>query len=132
MMKKPIATAALLTVAISVALQSFAEGAIDATNTLPDAKPGECFAKVIVPAAFETTSEEVVVTPEKNTIEIVPTTFDPVEKNIDIKPSYSKLKAVPAKYRSEIVLVEIEPSRNEWVTSLSKKGIQQARIIGSS
>lgn len=128
MRQKGFATAALLTVAISVAMQSYAadepkSSPIDATNTLPDAKPGECFAKVIVPAAYETNAEEVVVQPEQETVEIIPATFDAAEKDVETKPAYTKLKAVAAKYRAEEEVVEIEAARNEWVTSLGKRGI---------
>ncbi len=127
MMNKGIASVALLAVSISVAMHSYAEGEesnpIDATNTLPDAKPGECFAKVIVPATYETSTKEVEVQPEQETVEIIPATFDTAEQEIQTKPAYTTLKAVPAKYRSEEELVEIEPARNEWVTSLGRKGI---------
>ena len=34
---------------------------IDNTNTLPDAKPGQCYAKVMVPAEYETKAEKVLV-----------------------------------------------------------------------
>ncbi|MEE9303496.1 MAG: peptidoglycan-binding domain-containing protein [Thiotrichaceae bacterium] len=128
MMNKGIASVALLAVSISVAMHSYAEGEgasspVDATNTLPDAKPGECFAKVIVPATYETSTQEVVVQPEQETVEIIPATFDAAEQEIETRPAYTKLKAVPAKYRSEEELVETEPARNEWVTSLGRKGI---------
>ncbi len=127
MIKKGFATVAILTVAVSVAMQAYAEGEeaspVDATNTLPDAKPGECFAKVIVPAEYETSTEEVVVQPEQETIEIIPATFDTAEVEVQVKPEYTVLKAVPAKYRTEEEIVEIEPARNEWVTSLGKRGI---------
>lgn len=128
MRQKGFATAALLTVAISVAMQSYAadepkSSPIDATNTLPDAKPGECFAKVIVPATYETNTEEVVVQPEQETVEIIPASFDAAEKEVETKPAFTKLKAVAAKYRTEEEVVEIEAARNEWVTSLRKRGI---------
>lgn len=127
MIKKRIATVALLSMAVSVAMQAYAEdgtnGTIDATNTLPDAKPGECFAKVIVPAVYETTTDEVVVKPEQETIEIIPTTFDTIEQEIEVKPEYTELTAIPAKFREEEELVEVEAARNEWVTSLGRRGI---------
>ena len=31
---------------------------IDNTNTLPDAKPGQCYAKVMIPAKYETKTEK--------------------------------------------------------------------------
>lgn len=127
MIKKRIATVALLSMAVSVAMQTYAEegdsNPIDATSTLPDAKPGECFAKVIVPATFETRTEEVVIQPEQETIEIIPTTFDAAEQEVEVRPSYTKLTAIPAKFRTEEELVEVEAARNEWVTSLGRRGI---------
>ncbi len=96
---------------------------IDATNTLPDAKPGECFAKVIVPAEYETRTEKVLVKPESEKVVINPAVFDVAEKSIVEKEGYTKIKAIPAKFREEIIEVETSPASNTWVTSLGKKGI---------
>ncbi|HIQ07276.1 MAG TPA: hypothetical protein EYH35_02330 [Thiotrichaceae bacterium] len=124
-MKKSLASVAILTLAISTAMQAYAEGSspVDATNTLPDAKPGQCFAKVIVPAVFEIISEEVVVVPEKETVKIVPASFDKAEKELEIKPAHTVLKVIPATFKKEQETVEIEAERMEWVTSLGRRGI---------
>ena len=96
---------------------------VDATNTLPDAKPGECYAKVIVPAKYEVKAEKVMIKPETEKVEIKPAAFDVSEKTVVAKEGYTKIKAVPAKFREEVEEVEISPSRTVWVTSLGKKGI---------
>ncbi len=96
---------------------------IDATSTLPDAKPGECFAKVIVPAEFETKSEQVMVKPESEKVEVTPATFDSAEKEVVVKEGFTTLKAVPAKFRTETVEVEVSPASTAWATSLSDKAI---------
>ena len=96
---------------------------IDATNTLPDAKPGECFAKVIVPAKYETKTEEVLIKPESEKVEVKPATFDVAEKSIIAKEGFTKIKAIPAKFREEIEEIEISKASTTWVTSLDKKGI---------
>ena len=96
---------------------------IDATNTLPDAKPGECFAKVIVPAQYETTTEEVLIKPESESVEIKPAVFDVTEQSIIEKEGYTKIKAIPAKFREEVIQVETSKAGSTWVTSLDKKGI---------
>lgn len=130
MNNKRIASVAVLTMAISVAMQSYAEEAVtaesspvDATDTLPDAKPGECYAKVIVPAVFEVRPEEVEVNPEQETVEIVPATFDTEETEIEISPAYTQLKVIPTKFKKEEMQVEIEAERNEWVTSLGDRAL---------
>ena len=96
---------------------------VDATNTLPDAKPGECYAKVIVPAQYETTTEEVLVKPESEKVEVKPAVFDVAEKSVVEKEGYTKIKVVPAKFREEFEEVEVSPAGKEWVTNLGKNGI---------
>lgn len=122
MLNKSYASAAILSLLIPVS-QAADTDRVDATDTLPDAKPGECYSKVIVPAVFETVSEEVLVKPETNTVEIIPASFDVQEKEVLVKEAYTKLVAVPAVYRSETEEVEVSPARNEWVTRLDRRGI---------
>jgi hypothetical protein len=125
-----IASAALLSVAVTMAIQAYAEegdtGAsnpIDATGTLPAAKPGECYAKVLVPAEFEVRPEEIEVQPEQETTELVQATFDVEDKEVQVRPEYTTLKVISPKYRTEKEEVEVEPARTEWVTRLDRKGI---------
>ena len=122
MLNKSYASAAILSLLIPVS-QAADTDRVDATDTLPDAKPGECYSKVIVPAVFETVSEEVLVKPETNTVEIIPASFDVQEKEVLVKEAYTKLVAVPAVYRTETEEVEVSPERNEWVTRLDRRGI---------
>jgi len=96
---------------------------IDATHTLPDAKPGECYAKVIVPAKYDVKTEKVMVKPESEKVEVKPATFDIAEKPLLKKEGYTKIKVVPTKFRQEIEEVEISPAATNWVTDLGRKGI---------
>jgi hypothetical protein len=96
---------------------------IDATNTLPDAKPGECFAKVIVPAEYSTKTEEVLVKPESEEVEIKAAVFDVAETSIVEKEGYTKIKVIPASFREEFIEVETSKAGSSWVTNLGKKGI---------
>ncbi len=96
---------------------------IDATNTLPDAKPGECYAKVIVPAKYEIKKEKVLVKPETEKVEVKPATFDIAEKPVLIKEGFTKIKVLPTKFKQEIEEVEISPASTMWVTALGRKGI---------
>jgi predicted transcriptional regulator len=121
MLNKRHASVALLSLLIPV--MGVAEDRVDATATLPDAKPGECYAKVIVPAKFEIKPEKVLIKPESETVEIVPATYDVSEKKVLIKEAAKKLIAVPATYKTENEEIEISPARNEWVTNLGRRGI---------
>ena len=99
------------------------EGRVDATATLPNAKPGECYAKVIVPAKYDTKTEEVLVKPESEEVNIKAVIFDTVEKPVVVKAGYTKIKVVPTKFREEIEEVETSKAGTSWVTRLGKKAI---------
>ena len=121
MLNKRHASVALLSLLIPV--MGVAEDRVDATATLPDAKPGECYAKVIVPAQFEVKPENVLIKPESETVEIIAATYDVSEKKVLVKEAAKKLIAVPAVYSVENEEIEIAPARNEWVTNLGRRGI---------
>ncbi len=122
MLNKRHASVALLSLLIPI-MGTAAEDRVDATATLPDAKPGECYAKVIVPAQFEVKPEKVLIRPETETVEIIAATYDVQEKQVLIKEAAKKLVAVPAKYKFANEEIEISPARNEWVTNLGRRGI---------
>jgi hypothetical protein len=106
-------------------------------NRPPNAKPGECYARVLRPAVFETTNERVLKKEASQRIEIIPPRYETVEESVEIKPATIKLEVVPAVYTTveEQVLVkpavtetrevpavfrtvtetkEISPQRSEW------------------
>ncbi|MEH6455130.1 MAG: peptidoglycan-binding domain-containing protein [Cocleimonas sp.] len=96
---------------------------IDATNTLPDAKPGECYAKVIIPAQYDVKTETVLVKPVSEKVTVAPAVFDTAEKSIIEKEAFTKISVIPAKFREEIEQVEVSKAGTSWVTDLGKKGI---------
>lgn len=123
MLNKSYASAAILSLLIPVSSFAADTDRVDATDTLPDAKPGECYSKVIVPAVFEVATEEVMVKPETSTVEIIPATYDVQEKEVLVKEASTRLVAVPATYRAVTEEVETAPARTEWVTNLGRRGI---------
>ncbi len=96
---------------------------IDATGVLPNAQPGECYAKVIVPAVFESVTETVLVKPVSETVSVIPAVFDTAEKSVIEKEAFTTIKVVPAKFREEVEEVEISKAGTTWVTDLGNKGI---------
>lgn len=94
-----------------------AGGAASAGLMPTDAKPGECYAQVIVPAKFETVVKEVVRQEASERIETIPAVFRQVTKRVMVKPESSYLEIVPAQYEtvSEQVLIKPETKRLEAV-----------------
>jgi hypothetical protein len=96
---------------------------IDNTNTLPPAKPGQCYAKVMVPAKYETKEEKVLVRESAEKIETIPAKYEWMEKTVTINAAHTKLVPVPAKYEKIAEKIELSPSRQTWVTSMKKSAI---------
>jgi hypothetical protein len=103
----------------------------------PNAKPGECYARVFVPPAYKTVSEQAlkheateeleVVPARYETVrkkvlvketaerwEIVPATFDTVEERILVRPASKNLVAVPAQYETVTERVVDTPAHTAW------------------
>ena len=70
MTNKPLLKACMLGFAAGVAAPLLAID--DNTNTLPNAKPGECYAKVMVPAQHRDETTTVVVKEAAQKVEVIP------------------------------------------------------------
>ncbi len=83
----------------------------------PNAKPGECYARVFVPATYRTDTERVVVKPASERIEIIPATYGWVEERVMTKEASTRLELVPATYKwiEERVMTKEASTRLEKV-----------------
>jgi outer membrane murein-binding lipoprotein Lpp len=79
----------------------------------PNAKAGECFARVLIPPVYETTSERVLAKDASASIKIVPAKYEWAEERVLVKETSEKLQVVPATYKteSEKILVKAASTR---------------------
>lgn len=119
----------LLTVLIATSLSTQASLAqtVDNTATLPNAQPGECYAKVVTPTEYKTETESVVIKQASETIEIVPAKYRLVEEQVMIKEASTKVVPVPAEYEIVEEKVETSPASNQWFT-VAGKGKKRKKI----
>jgi len=95
---------------------SIASGTSKSTDNLrgellpPNAKAGECYARVLVPPVEETTSERVLVREASSIIAIVPAKYEMAEEKVEMKEASEKLVVIPATYKTieEKILVKPE------------------------
>jgi len=92
--------------------------ALSAAETPPNAKPGECYARVLLPAKYATVKDEVVIKEATEKITIIPPQFETSEEKIELRPSYTKLIPVPATYKDVNETIEVKPAERLWVSSL--------------
>lgn len=103
----------------------------------PDARPGECFARVKVPAQYRSVTERVVVDEGGSRVHVTPAQFasrtqqymtreagvryevrQPVYKTVSeqvmVRPGYKQLQVVPAEYRNVSQTVQVSAPHLAW------------------
>jgi len=102
------------------------------------AKPGECYGKVsipavtktetkqvevkgasktiarIVPATYSTATEQVLVREASEKLVVIPATYKTVTETITVKPQSTRVVKVPAKYEMVREQILVSPARTEW------------------
>lgn len=80
----------------------------------PNAKPGECYAKVFAPPRFKTVTERVLVRDASDTIEIIPAKYEWVEEKVLVKDASTQLEAVPAEFAPRSQTFEVNSGHTDW------------------
>jgi hypothetical protein len=108
--------------AAPVLAASTAEGMAGQEMLPPNAKPGECYARVYVPPTYKTTEERVLKKEASEKVEVIPAKYDWAEERVLAKESSQRLEVVPATYgwKEETVLVKPESTRLETVPAVYK------------
>ena len=75
-----------------------------------NAKPGECYARVLIPAVYQTTTERVETKKQSERIEIIPARYETVEEEVLVRPATTRTEVVPARYETVEERVEIKPA----------------------
>jgi len=109
--------------ALVLALGFFATGVAESQDTVkdaislypPDAKPGECYAKVLVPAKYDVVTEKVLKREASDKITVIPAKFEWVEERILVKEAGEAVEVLPTKYRWIEERVMVEPASTRLV-----------------
>ena len=95
--------------------------ASEISQTPPNAKAGECYARVVLPAEYETVEEKVLIKEASEEINILPAEYGESEVEVEVVPATKKLVPVPASYKEVTETIEVKPAVRTWKTSLKKK-----------
>lgn len=116
-----IALGALVSAVVIAADQEGTGAAAGAGLLPPNARAGECYAKVMVPAEYKTVDEKVLVADASQKIEVIPAKYEWTEVSVPVQQESEKLIAVPARFETIEEKVEIEPAYTEWRLGLGTK-----------
>jgi len=82
----------------------------------PNARPGECYAKVLIPAVRDSKSERVQVSEERKVLaRIIPAKYEVQTERIQVSEEKKVLaRIVPARYEVQTERVLVTPARKYW------------------
>lgn len=76
----------------------------------PNARPGECYARVWVPEIYETRTDKVLRKEASESIEIIPAQYETVQEPVLVKEATTRLETVPAVYETVTEEVVVKPA----------------------
>ncbi len=110
----------VLAVSLLAASGSLTADAVE-SSIIPNAKPGECYAKALIPAKFETHTEKVLVKEASERLEVVPAKFGTSTQKVLIKEASEKLQIIPATFKNVTDKVQVREEETLWRTSLKNR-----------
>jgi hypothetical protein len=86
----------------------------------PNAKSGECYARVWVPETFKNVNEKLLATEASERVEVIPATYAWTTETVEVKQASSKLVNVPAVYGSETETIQTRAEQLIWRLDLGR------------
>lgn len=80
----------------------------------PNARPGECYAKVWIPPEFKTVSERVCVREASERLEVIPAKYEWVEEKVMVKEASKTLDVEPAEYATREHTIQTDSGHTDW------------------
>jgi len=80
----------------------------------PNARPGECYARVFIPAVYHTVSERVLKRDATERIEIVPEKYEFIDQRVLISEAHKKYIKIPAEYKWIEEKILVKPAHTMW------------------
>lgn len=82
----------------------------------PNAKPGECYARVLIPEQYEMQTEKVLASEAAEKLSVTPAKYQMVQKKILVKEASEKIVPVPATYKTVTEKVLVKEASEQIVT----------------
>ena len=81
---------------------------------LANAAPGTCYSERLIPARFETRTEQVLVAEASSSVSIIPATYENVDERVLTSEASSRIVEVPAVYETQSERILVKPATTIW------------------
>ncbi|NHK27296.1 hypothetical protein FF098_005210 [Parvularcula flava] len=96
---------------------------------LPPAKPGECYARILIPAQYESYTDRLLASEASERVEIIPAQYEWAEERVVVNEGGERIEVVPATYRMVTETVVVEPARIELKTIPARYETRTERVL---
>jgi hypothetical protein len=83
---------------------------VAAGDAPPQAEPGQCYARVVTPARYESYTENALLAPASKRIEVMPARYGDDVETVVVKEASKRIEVVPATYKTVTEQVEVRPA----------------------
>lgn len=83
---------------------------VDSSLFPPDAKPGQCYARILTEEKYRTWEERVLVKDESESVQIIPARYQTAQERVLVKEASSRIETVPAEYEMVAERVLVKPA----------------------
>jgi hypothetical protein len=80
----------------------------------PNPKAGECYARVLIPATFQTTQETMLKREASERIQVIPAEYETITEKLLVKQASTRVEVVPAVYETVTERVLDQPAHTVW------------------
>ena len=115
----------------SSATASSSVGGLGSTSDLfpPNAEAGQCYARVLFPEKFETSTERVLAKEAGERIEVIPASFENGTERVLVKEATSRLEVIPATYKTVTEQVLVKPASKQVVAVPAEYRTETERVL---
>ncbi len=121
----------VVAVSLVAASSSLTADAVE-SSVIPNAQPGECYAKALIPAKFTTSTEKVLVKEVSERLEIVPAQFGSTSQKVMTKEASEKITIIPATFKNITEKVQVRDEEIFWRTGLKSSVPVSAEILAAA
>jgi len=102
----------------------------DGGDLPPNAQPGKCYAKCLIPDQYDTVTEQILLKEASSRLEVVPAVFETVTEQVLVKEAYKVLEVVPATFTTttEELMTKEAGSRLEYVPPVFETVTEQVLV----
>jgi len=96
----------------------------------PEAKPGECYARVYIPAVEKEVARQVLIKEATEELTVIEAEYKTVVETIEIAKEAERLELIPAVFKTETTTVELEPEKEveEIIPAVYEEVVEKVKI----